>query len=169
MKHHLFHCSNSCLLGTESPVPGSRRDQRCPCRRFTHSFLCSMGKKQDPQCGSPGKTAAVLKTPRCCPAPGGCWERGAAALSGSREHPRAPTLCRQSWHSIVSTLQALMWLLSLFRCFFTSQTFLERKTMTKFPVDAQQQCEALHHFSFCWWCFIFALLSANLSGSELKS
>lgn len=42
-------------------------------------------------------------------------------------HPWTTTSCRQSWHSIISTLQVLMRLLSLFRCFFISQTFLERK------------------------------------------
>lgn len=60
-------------------------------------------------------------------------------LHPGQDPARAPTLCRQSWHSIASTLQELMQLLSLFRCFFISQTFLERKTMRKFPVSVRQQ------------------------------
>lgn len=53
-------------------------------------------------------------------------------------HPAAPTSCRQSWHSLASTLQVLMWLLSLFRCFFISQTFLGRATRANVLVNVGQ-------------------------------
>lgn len=56
------------------------------------------------------------------------------AWRGERSTPGTPTPCRQSWHSIISTLQLLMRLLSLFRCFLISQTFLEGENGDKTPI-----------------------------------
>lgn len=90
----------------------------------------------------------------------------------SRAAARGPTCCRHSWHSIASTPQVPMRLLSLFRCFFVSHTFLERKNDGKNPSQCLSAIEIISGF-LCVCCFFFsfnfASLSANQAGSALKS
>lgn len=64
-----FFCyCNSCLLGIDSPVPGSPRDQGCHCQRFTHSLLCAAGQGKISGVDRPQRTAAsCLKILRCFP------------------------------------------------------------------------------------------------------
>lgn len=61
-----------------------------------------------------------------------------------------------------------MRLLSLFRCFFVSHTFLERKNDGKNSSQCSSAIEIISVFCFVLF-FNFASLSANQAGSVLKS